>query len=289
MSIQNMRAWRVHAFGPPDVMTLESVPRPQPGEGEVLVRVEAAGVGPWDALIRAGRSALPQPLPLTPGSDLSGVIVASGSRVAALREGDPVYGVTNPRFVGAYADYAVANVAMLARKPAMLAHVDAAAVPVVAVTAWQALDHAKLRAGQTAVVLGAAGSVGRFVLQLARERGVNTVAVVGAGDVSLASALGASTVIDYRAQRLEDHVRDAEAVIDLVGGDAQARAFAILRRGGRLISAAAPPDQRLASGRGVEAKFFLVDVTRRCLEMLEGTCPRPKGKIVLATGGRSVP
>src|SRR4029434_7806142 len=114
----SMMAWRVHEFGPPAVMSLEQVPRPTPGHGEVLVKVEAAGVGPWDAWIRAGKSALPQPLPLTLGSDLAGGVGAVGPGVSRPLVGDQVYGVTNPQFVGAYAEYALASAAMVACKPA---------------------------------------------------------------------------------------------------------------------------------------------------------------------------
>ena len=113
----SMMAWRVHEFGPPNVMRFEQVLRPTPGPSEVLVKVEAAGVGPWDGWIRAGKSALPQPLPLTLGSDLSGEIVAVGPGVSDLYVGDQVYGVRNPRFIGAYAEYAVAFAAMVSRKP----------------------------------------------------------------------------------------------------------------------------------------------------------------------------
>src|SRR4051812_42654405 len=154
-----MMAWRVHAFGPPTVMSFETVPRPDPGPGEVVVKVHAAGVGPWDGWIRAGRSALPQPLPLTLGSDLSGVIVAVGPQVTGFMAGDEVFGVTNPRFIGAYAEYAVATAAMLAGKPHTLSHVEAASVPVIAVTAWQGLfEEARLEPGQTVLIHGAAGN-----------------------------------------------------------------------------------------------------------------------------------
>ena len=112
-----MMAWRVHEFGPPEAMIFETAPRPDPGPGEVLVRVHAAGVGPWDGWIRAGKSALPQPLPLTLGSDLSGEVAALGSGISGLAVGDQVFGVTNPQFVGAYAEYAVASAGMLANKP----------------------------------------------------------------------------------------------------------------------------------------------------------------------------
>src|SRR5690242_14689951 len=121
----SMLAWRVHEFGAPEAMILERIPRPEPGSGEVLVHVHAAGVGPWDGWIRAGKSALPQPLPLTLGSDLSGTIAAVGTGVSELRVGDQVFGVTNPRFIGAYAEYAVASAGMLSSKPTSLTHAEA--------------------------------------------------------------------------------------------------------------------------------------------------------------------
>src|ERR1700743_3592766 len=124
----SMMAWRVHEFGPPSVMTFERVARPTAGENEVLVRVSAAGVGPWDGWIRAGKRALPQPLPLTLGSDISGVVETVGPDVSECRVGDAVFGVTNPRFVGAHADYAVASAAMIARKPDGIGHVEAASL-----------------------------------------------------------------------------------------------------------------------------------------------------------------
>ncbi len=310
----SMMAWRVHEFGPPDVMLFERVPRPTPGPGEVLVKVEAAGVGPWDGWIRAGKSALPQPLPLTPGSDLSGEIVAVGPGDSDLRVGDQVYGVTNPQFIGAYAEYALASAAMIAKKPTSLTHIEAASVPVIAVTAWQALfDQAQLKAGQTAVIHGAAGNVGAYAVQMARRAGVRTIATAATDDIALVRDLGANTVIDYRTQRFEEEVRDADAVIDLVGGETQERSFQVLRRGGKLISAVSSPDQHLAQSHGVEAAFFLVNVTSQYLAeiaglvdggklrtrvgavlpladareahfMLERVRPQPKGKIVLAVG-----
>jgi NADPH:quinone reductase-like Zn-dependent oxidoreductase len=132
-------AWRVHEFGPPEATIFETAPRPDPGPGEVLVRVHAAGVGPWDGWIRAGKSALLQPLPLTLGSDLSGEVAALGSGISGLAVGDQVFGVTNPQFVGAYAEYALASAGMLAKKPSALSYIEAASVPVIAVTAWQGL------------------------------------------------------------------------------------------------------------------------------------------------------
>ncbi len=264
-----MMAWRVHAFGPPDVMRFERIPRPRPGPGEVLVKVKAAGVGPWDGWIRAGKSALPQPLPLTPGSDLSGevVVVESGH----LRVGDQVYGVTNPQFIGAYAEYALASAAMVSRKPTSLTHIEAASVPVIAVTAWQALfDQAQLKAGQTVVIHGAAGNVGAYAVQLARRADVRITATAATDDILFLRNLGANTVIDHKTQRFEEEVREADAVIDLVGGETQKRSFQVLRRGGKLISAVSPPDQHLAQSHGVKATFFLVNVTSQHLAEIAG-------------------
>ena len=310
----SMMAWRVHEFGPPSVMTFEQVPRPTPELGEVLVKVEAVGVGPWDGWIRAGKSVLPQPLPLTLGSDLSGDIVGVGSGVSDWRMGDQVYGVTNPRFVGAYAEYAVASAAMVSRKPKSLTYIEAASVPVVAVTAWQGpLDQAQLKAGQTVVIHGAAGNVGAYAVQMARHAGVRTIATAAAGDIPFLRKLGVDTVIDFRAKRFEEEIRDADAVIDLVGGETQKRSFQVFRRGEKLVSAVSRPDQHLAQRHGVEAVFFLVNVTKQHLAeiadliddgklttrvgavlsladaraahfMLDGLRPQPKGKIVLTVG-----
>ena len=312
----SMMAWRVHEFGPPEAMKFERVPRPVPGPGEVLVKVHAAGVGPWDGWIRAGRSVLPQPLPLTLGSDLSGDIQAVGPDVSDLRVGDQVYGVTNPRAIGAYAEYALASAAMIARKPTSLTYIEAASVPVIAVTAWQGLfDQAQLKAGQSVLIHGGAGNVGAYAVQLARRAGIRTIATAATDKVTFVRKLGADTVIDFQTQRFEDAARNVDAVLDLVGGETQKRSFQVLRGGGKLISAVSHPDQDLAKSHGVDAAFFLVKVTSQYLTeiadlidsgklrtrvgtvlpladarqahfILEGRRPPSKGKIVLTVEAR---
>ncbi|HTN87370.1 MAG TPA: NADP-dependent oxidoreductase [Sorangium sp.] len=308
---RSIDAARVHRFGGPEVIAIDKVPVPLPGPGEVLVRVAAAGVGPWDGWIRAGKSVLPQPLPLTLGSDLAGVVAAVGPEVTDLAPGARVFGVTNERFTGAHAAYAVAQAGMVARAPLRLDDVQAASVPVVAVTAWQALfEQAQLEAGQTVLVHGAAGGVGAYAVQLARRARARVIATASAKDRDFVRGLGADVVVDYRSERFEDAAKDVDAVIDLVGGDAQARSFAVLKPGGTLVSAVSNPDQEEAARRGVRASFFLVDVTtarldriaalldagelstdigavlplaevRGAHEMLDGARPRPRGKIVL--------
>jgi NADPH:quinone reductase-like Zn-dependent oxidoreductase len=306
-----MKAWRVNSFGGTEAMNLEDVALPQPGAGEILVKVHAAGVGPWDGWIRSGHSALPQPLPLTLGSDLSGTVAAVGEGVTDFAEGEPVYGVTNPRFIGAYAEYAVAKAGMIAGKPQSLTHEEAASVPVIAVTAWQALfEQARVGQGQAVLIHGAAGNVGAYAVQFARQSGAKVIATSGTADIETVRALGADGVIDYRRQRFENEVRDVDVVLDLVGGETQAWSFAVLKPGGMLVSAVSQPDQALAARHGVKALFFLVEVTtlhltriaemidagelrvnvgqvlpfaeaRAAHEMLEGGRPHPQGKIVL--------
>jgi len=305
-----MKAVRVHSFGPPEVISIEDVPEPEPGDGEVVVQVKAAGVGPWDAWIRSGKSVLPQPLPLTLGSDLSGVIHSIGVGVEGLQTGDEVFGVTNERFTGAYAEYALAKAAMIAPKPKSLNHAHAASVPVVAVTAWQmVLELAQLAPGQSVLVHGGAGNVGAYAVQLAKRAGAMVITTVSAKDATYARSLGADGVIDYRARRFEEQVKDMDAVLDTVGGETLDRSYGLLKRGGILVSAATRPSNEKAEQHGVRALFFLVAVTterlrkiaelidagklktevgevlwlneaRQAHEMLEGA-PHRRGKIVI--------
>ena len=307
------RACRVHRFGGPDAIMVEDVAIPAPGVGEARVRIAAAGVGPWDAWVRAGKSVLPQPLPLTLGSDLAGVIDAVGEGVSGLAVGQSVFGATNARFTGAYAEAAIADAGRLAVKPGDVSDVAAAATPVVAVTAWQALfEQAKLERGETVVIHGAAGGVGAIAVQLARAAGIKVVGTAKASDIAFVMMLGAEEAIDFQSERFEDRAQNVDAVIDLVGGETQARSFGVLRRGGRLVSTVSPPDPAAAERFGVEARFFLVDVTtsrlepiavmlasgalsagvgavlpladaRTAHEMLDGSRPKPRGKIMLTT------
>jgi NADPH:quinone reductase-like Zn-dependent oxidoreductase len=308
---RTMQAFRVHEFGTPGVIKAEDIELPTPGPGEVLIKVHAAGVGPWDGWVRSGHSALPQPLPLTLGSDLSGVVETIGPDVDGFDAGDEVYGVTNPRFIGSYAQYAIAVAGMIGHKPKSISDVEAASIPVIAVTARQALfDQAGLEAGQTVLIHGAAGNVGAYAVQFARKADLKVIATAGTDDIETVRRLGADRVIDYRNERFEELVSDVDAVIDLVGGESQTRSFSVLKRGGKLISAVSKPDQELAASHGVTADFFLVAVSTSQLsdiskmidngdlktnvgsvlplsdaikahEMLEGKREHAKGKIVL--------
>ena len=315
LSFSFMKACRVHEFGGPEAVCIDDVEVPTAGPRQLLVRVFAAGVGPWDAWIRSGKSVLEQPLPLTLGADLSGVVASVGPDVTGFELGQEVFGVTNSQFTGSHAEFALAEAAGMAAKGKTLGHVDAAAVPVVAVTAWQMLfDHARARAGERVLVHGAGGSVGAAAVQLAHAAGLTVIGTdIGEG-CAYARSLFDGPVVDMQHERFEDRADTVDVVIDTVGGAIQRRSFAVLKPGGRLVSSVMPPEQSLASPRGILAKFMLVEVTRAALlrvgellenqqlsvrvgtvlpleqarvaqEMLDGTRARHPGKIVLQMNG----
>jgi len=256
-----MKAARIHEFGPPSVIVVEDVPRPTPGPGEVLVRVAATGVGPWDGWIRSHTSVVKVPLPLTLGSDLSGFIEEIGPDVSGFSRGEEIYGVTNADFTGANAEYAIASAAKIAPKPRRLDHLQAASVPVVAVTAWQMLfEYGKAKAGQTVLIHGSAGNVGAYAVQLARVANLKIFATCASEDAEYVGSLGATNIIDYTTTKFEDVASDVDIVIDTVGGDTQVRSLQVLKSGGIIVSSVSPfPGTPERSD--VSTAFFLVDVT----------------------------
>ena len=257
-----MKAARIHRFGSPEVIVIDHVQTPTPGPGELLVRVAAAGVGNWDALIREQKSVVSSPLPLTLGSDLSGVVESTGAGVAEFKPGEEVYGVTNPQFIGAYAEYALASAEMVARKPKGLSFVEAASVPVVAVTAWQMLfDYAQAQSGQAVLIHGAAGNVGAYAVQLAKHAGLQVFATAGSADLDYVRSLGADGIVNYKTTRFEEAAPAVDVVVDTVGGETRNRSYGVLKQGGILVSVVSPFPQTPSPPAGVRAAFFLVEVT----------------------------
>jgi NADPH:quinone reductase-like Zn-dependent oxidoreductase len=245
-----MQAIRFHEYGPPDVLRLEDAPRPEPGEGEVLVRVRTAGVNPIDWKLRAGylQAFMPVELPHTLGFDLAGTVEAVGAGVAGFAPGDAVFG----RGASTYAEYAVAPATTLAPKPAAVSFDQAATLAVGGVTAWAGLfEAAGLEPGQRLLVHGGAGGVGSFVVQLARWKGAHVTATASAANVDFVRSLGADEVLDYAAVRFEDVLRDLDVVYDTVGGEVTDRSWAVLRPGGILVVIAGMPDTETARARGV--------------------------------------
>jgi NADPH:quinone reductase-like Zn-dependent oxidoreductase len=305
-----MKAARVLRFGPPSVITNDDLPRQEPGAGQLVVRVKAAGVGNWDALIREGKVEL-QPLPLILGSELSGIVEATGAGVSGFKAGDEVYGATNEQFSGAYAEYALASAGMMAQKPKTLNFIEAASTPIVTVTAWQMLfDYAHATAGQTVLIHGGGGNVGAYAVQLAKQAGLHVVATAASDDLDYVRDLGAERVVDYRTERFEDSLTGVDVVLDTVGGDTQQRSLQVLKPGGILVSVVSPVPEGTQKRYGVRAAYFYVDVTttrlnkitelfesgklttdvgtvlpleeaRKAHEMLGGA-PHRRGKIVLS-------
>lgn len=245
-----MRAVRFHNYGSPDVLVVERIPRPEPGAGEVLVRVHAAGVNPIDWKIRKGlmRQARPIPLPSIPGSDLAGTVEVVGPGVTEFQPGQAVYGTGN----GSYAEYTIAPAGNLAPMPRNLSFDQAASVPIGARTAWTALFiDGELQPGQRLLVLGAAGGVGLYGVQLGRWKGAQVTGTTSTRNIDFVRALGAAEVLDYTTTPLEAAVQDVDVVFDMVGGKPLAQAVAVVRPGGILVTAAGPLPEEAAQQRGV--------------------------------------
>ncbi|MFC9293830.1 NADP-dependent oxidoreductase [Streptomyces sp. NPDC057011] len=243
MGTATMRAVRLHAFGEPEQLVYEEVARPRPGPGEVLVRVHAAGVNPPDWYARRGFENIPAEFrpnwtpPLILGSDISGVVTALGPGVTEWRPGDEVFGLVNfPGRASGYAEYAVSPAAHLARKPSAFGHVEAAAVPMAGLTAYQYLfTHLRGAAGSTVLVNGAAGGVGHFAAQLARVAGAKEVIGVASGrHEEFLLGLGVDRFVDYTRTPAEEAVHDVDLLIDTVGGPDAHRLLPAVRRGGRI-------------------------------------------------------
>jgi NADPH:quinone reductase-like Zn-dependent oxidoreductase len=200
-----MKAGRIHHFGPPDAIVVDEIACPTPEAGELVVRAAAAGVGPWDALIREQKSVVNLPLPIILGSDLAGLVECVGAEVTQFKPGEEVFGVTNKQFCGAYAEYGVASAKMISAKPKSLSFVEVASVPVVAVTAYQMLfDYAQVKAGQAVLIHGAAVNVGTYAVQLAKQAGLQVFATAGPADLDYVRGLGAEVVISYKTAKFED-------------------------------------------------------------------------------------
>lgn len=254
-----MQAERIHSFGDTDVLELEDVPIPEPEDDEVLVRVRGAGVNPVDYKIRAGKfpRVTQKHLPVILGLDVSGTVEKYGSSVKRFKRSDAVYALLAGGR-GGYAEYVAVNDGLLATRPERLSHVEAAAVPLAALTAWQGLfDHGGLEPGQHLLIHGGAGGVGHFAIQLAKTVGATVSTTVASDDFEFARALGADHVIDYRNDRFEERAGTVDFVFDLIGGETQERSWAVLDDGGTLISTLSEPSQEKARERGIRATSYM--------------------------------
>lgn len=243
-----MRAVLIRQTGGPEVLNVEDVEPPEPGDGEVLVRVHAASVNPVDWKYRRGRA---ESLPTVLGRDVSGTVEAS--RAEGFTEGDAVFGMAAS---GGYAELATASAGALARKPDGVSHEQAAAIPVAGLTAWQALfDRGGLEAGHTALVAGAAGGVGHFAVQFAKHGGARTIGTGSSRNRDFVLGLGADEYVDYTQQEVPQGV--ADVVFDTVGGDTTATLVPALGEGGILVTIAGTPPEEEARARGARAELLV--------------------------------
>src|SRR6516164_8757076 len=221
-----MKAVVIHEYGDPEVLMYEDVPRPEPKDDQLLIRVIAAGVNPVDAMIRSGmfdREGT-RAFPIILGGDVAGVVEKVGSKITKFKAGDPVFAYVSLDNSGGYAQYALVTEREAAPKPKSLTYVEAAAVPIVAMIAWQALvDTAKLSTGQTVLIHGGSGGVGSFAIQIAKARGAKVIATASTANQEFLKQLGADVAIDYTKQKFEDVAKDVDVVLDSIGRDTLAR------------------------------------------------------------------
>ncbi len=271
-----MKAVRAHDYGGPEVLVYEDAPLPTLAAGEVLVKVAAAGINPIDWVTRqyGGVGGKNKTLPMIVGWDIAGVVEQVAPGVTAFQPGDAVFGMVNfPQMGNAYAEYVAAPVEHLAQQPANLTPVQAAALPLAALTAWQALfDTADLQAGQRLLIQAAAGGVGHLAVQLARWKGAHVIGTASSRNHDFLRGLGADEVIDYTATRFEDVISPVDVVLACVGGETLDRSLAVIRRGGKLVSITGQPDPNRAAAAGVEASSILVHTSHDQLAQIAELC-----------------
>ncbi|MFJ5775279.1 NADP-dependent oxidoreductase [Streptomyces sp. NPDC093094] len=279
-----MRAVVVEQWGGPENLVEREIERPEPGLNEILVRVHAAGVNPVDWKTRADGAVIGWGDVPAVGWDVSGTVEAVGPGVGIHRPGDEVYGMPLfPRQAGAYAEFVVAPARHFAPKPAGLTHVEAAALPLAALTAWQSLvDVADVRPGERVLVHAAAGGVGHLAVQIAKARGAYVIGTASAGKHDVLRELGADEVVDYRSVRFEDVVSGVDVVLDALGGETARRSLGVLRDGGRLITLPGPGDVPAARD-GVRALFVLVEPDHQGLREIAALVERGELKPVVET------
>ncbi|MEH2248369.1 NADP-dependent oxidoreductase [Nostoc sp.] len=277
-----IQAIRIHNYGESDVLTLEAIAQPEPQPNEVLIRVQAAGINPIDWKIRAGymKEIFPMPLPFTPGMDVAGIVEAIGADVKAFQVGQAVYGELR---MGAYAQFATAPQDAIALKPKTLDFVQAASVPMVAMTAYQGLfDYADLKPGQTVLIHAASGGVGMFAVQFAKWKGAHVIGTASAANAEFVQSLGADQVIDYNATPFEQVVENVDVVLDTLGSDTQARSYSVVKPGGILVSTAAPPNAQKAQEQGIRAEMMSMKPSTSLLDEIASLLDSGQVKTLVA-------
>jgi NADPH:quinone reductase-like Zn-dependent oxidoreductase len=272
-----MRAVLLRETGGPEVLRLEELERPEPGEGEVLIRVRAASINPIDWKIRRGGRT--KELPAVLGNDVSGTV--ERSRADGYGEGDDVFGLAPS---GGYAEFATAPASLIAKKPAGVSHEQAAAIPVAGLTAWQSLfDRGGLQPGQSALVAGAAGGVGHFAVQFAKHAGARAIGTGSAHSRDFVLGLGAEQFIDYTQDDVSEAVSRVDVALDTVGGDTTLTLLPTVREGGILITIAAAPPEQQAAERHVRAELLLMSPSSEQLARIAELVGAGEVRVVVQT------
>lgn len=254
-----MKAVRIHEFGGPEVLELDDIAIPQPAVDELLIKVYATSVNPVDWKIREGqrKDKFPGKLPLTLGWDVSGVVEKTGDKVSNFKIGDEVYSRPDPTRNGTYAEYVVVKADTVSLKPKSIDHINAAAVPLAGLTAWQGLfKFGQLQRGQKVLIHAASGGVGTFAVQFARWKGAYVIGTASQNNLDFIKQLGAHEAIDYKNERFEDTLNDIDLVFDTIGGETQKRSLAVLKNGGRLITTLRPENQDEARLKNIHVEGF---------------------------------
>jgi NADPH:quinone reductase-like Zn-dependent oxidoreductase len=256
-----VKAFVLSGYGKNRALRLADVPTPELREDEVLVQVHAAGVNLLDSKIRSGefKLILPYRMPLVLGHDVAGEVVKVGARVRQFKAGDEVYARPDDFRIGTFAEFVPVKEASLALKPRNLTMEEAASIPLVALTAWQALvEKAKLKKGQKVFIQAGSGGVGTFAIQLAKHLGATVTTTTSTANVALVKSLGADVVIDYKTQDFEDVLRDYDVVLNSQDAKTLEKSLRVLKAGGKLISISGPPDPEFAKEIGAPAFVRLV-------------------------------
>ena len=249
-----MKAIVIHEYGGPEVLKYESALRPEPKEDEILIRVMAASVNPVDVAIRSGKYAkyFHTKLPLIPGMDAAGIVEKTGAGITKFKTGDPVYAFFTLANEGGYAQFVIAKESEVSAKPKSLTYEEAAAVPAVGSTAWQALvETAKLMPGQTVLIHGGSGGVGHCAIQIAKAKGARVIATASTANQGFLKKVGADQAIDYTTTKFETVVKDVDVVLDAVGGDTLTRSYSVVKKGGIIVTIADEPNEAALKERGI--------------------------------------
>ena len=271
-----MRAVLLSETGGPEMLRIEDLPTPEPADGQVLIRVRAASVNPIDWKIRRGISS--KQLPAVLGNDISGTI--ERSRADGFAEGEDVFGFAPS---GGYAEFAVAPVAAIAKKPPGVSHDQAAAIPVSGLTAWQALfDRGGLQSGQTLLVAGAAGGVGHFAVQLGKHAGAHVIGTGSARNREFVRSLGAEQSVDYTSEDVAEAVSGADVVFDTVGGETTETLVPAVAEGGTIVVIAGAPPEAEAAERGARAELLIMSMSAEQLAKIAELVAAGEVKVEIA-------